>query len=221
MGGPASRLNAFVDSNVLVRHLTGDPPDQARCSTEFLRSSKPRSSLTWHGGVVSVLGLSRVERLRVAELVRAVVGFPAMVVADDGLLLRTLELYEQYRTHFADPTWRRAPSCPGSGWSPRLTATSTACRPFGGSSRALDILERPSVSRTSPLNRWADRPGGGAHARARTLPKPISAQPKAENTPNGIRTRAAGVKGRCPRPLDDGGLRLQGSARRPLQTGEC
>ena len=25
-------------------------------------------------------------------------------------------------------------------------------------------------------------------------------------TPNGIRTRAAAVKGRCPRPLDDGGL---------------
>ena len=27
-------------------------------------------------------------------------------------------------------------------------------------------------------------------------------------TPNGIRTRAAAVKGRCPRPLDDGGLSL-------------
>ena len=26
-----------------------------------------------------------------------------------------------------------------------------------------------------------------------------------ESTPNGIRTRAAAVKGRCPRPLDDGG----------------
>ena len=25
-------------------------------------------------------------------------------------------------------------------------------------------------------------------------------------TPNGIRTRVAAVKGRCPRPLDDGGL---------------
>src|SRR5690625_5239155 len=28
------------------------------------------------------------------------------------------------------------------------------------------------------------------------------------STPNGIRTRAAAVKGRCPRPLDDGGLSL-------------
>jgi hypothetical protein len=25
------------------------------------------------------------------------------------------------------------------------------------------------------------------------------------STPNGIRTRAAALKGRCPRPLDDGG----------------
>ena len=30
-------------------------------------------------------------------------------------------------------------------------------------------------------------------------------------TPNGIRTRAAAVKGRCPRPLDDGGLGQLGS----------
>src|SRR5580658_3575983 len=28
---------------------------------------------------------------------------------------------------------------------------------------------------------------------------------KTSHTPNGIRTRAAGVKGRSPRPLDDGG----------------
>ena len=41
------------------------------------------------------------------------------------------------------------------------------------------------------------------------------------NTPNGIRTRAAGVKGRCPRPLDDGGLHLQGTAMRLLLSGEC
>src|ERR1700683_3956391 len=40
----------------------------------------------------------------------------------------------------------------------------------------------------------------------------------ASRTPNGIRTRAAALKGRCPRPLDDGGLavtrRLARGARR-------
>ncbi|HEX4520418.1 MAG TPA: hypothetical protein VH063_12630 [Gaiellaceae bacterium] len=37
-----------------------------------------------------------------AELVRAIVGFPAVAVADDGLLLRALEIYERYLTHFAE-----------------------------------------------------------------------------------------------------------------------
>jgi hypothetical protein len=36
-------------------------------------------------------------------------------------------------------------------------------------------------------------------------------KPNERSTPNGIRTRAAAVKGRCPRPLDDGG-RLAGGA---------
>ena len=39
------------------------------------------------------------------------------------------------------------------------------------------------------------------------------------STPNGIRTRAAALKGRCPRPLDDGGETCQrnpcGSGRAP------
>jgi predicted nucleic-acid-binding protein len=44
-----------------------------------------------------------VERDRVAELVRAILGFPAIAVPDEPLLLRTLEVYEQHRIHFAEP----------------------------------------------------------------------------------------------------------------------
>ena len=104
VGGPASRLNAFVDSNVLVRHLTGDPPDQARRSTEFLRGGETLilTDLVVAEVVYVLESVYEVERVRVAELVRAVVGFPAVVVADEGLLLRTLEIYEQYRIHFAE-----------------------------------------------------------------------------------------------------------------------
>jgi predicted nucleic-acid-binding protein len=43
-----------------------------------------------------------VERERVAELVRAIVAFPAVAVLDEELLLRAVEIYEQYRIHFAE-----------------------------------------------------------------------------------------------------------------------
>ena len=42
------------------------------------------------------------ERARVAQLVRAVIGFPGIVVADAALLLRALEVYELDRLHFAE-----------------------------------------------------------------------------------------------------------------------
>jgi hypothetical protein len=38
----------------------------------------------------------------VAELVRAIIGFRTVAVPDEALLLRALELYEQYRIHFAE-----------------------------------------------------------------------------------------------------------------------
>lgn len=43
-----------------------------------------------------------VERERISELVRAVIGFRAIVVVDAPLLLRALEVYEVNRIDFAD-----------------------------------------------------------------------------------------------------------------------
>src|SRR4051812_6713549 len=93
VGGPAPRLSAFVDTNVLVRHLTGDPPDQARQATEFLRSGEALILVDLVAAeIVYVLeSVYEVERKQVAELVRAVLGFPTITVVDDVLLLRALE----------------------------------------------------------------------------------------------------------------------------------
>jgi predicted nucleic acid-binding protein len=104
LGGSAARLSAFVDSNVLVRHLTGDPRDQAKRATAFLRGGESLILIDLVAAeVVYVLeSVYEVERERVAELVRAIVGFPAVVVPDEPLLLRALEIYEQYRIHFAE-----------------------------------------------------------------------------------------------------------------------
>jgi predicted nucleic-acid-binding protein len=43
-----------------------------------------------------------VPRVRVAELVRAVIAFPAIVVLDPVMLLRSLEVYETDRPDFAE-----------------------------------------------------------------------------------------------------------------------
>jgi predicted nucleic-acid-binding protein len=53
--------------------------------------------------VVDVLeSFYEVPRARVAELVRAVIAFPGIGVADEPTLLRTLEVYEVHRLDFAD-----------------------------------------------------------------------------------------------------------------------
>ncbi len=97
-------MRAFVDSNVLVRHLTGDPPDQAKRATAFLRGADDLILVDLVAAeVVYVLeSVYEVERDRVAELVRAILGFPAVVAPDPLLLLRALEIYEEHRIHFAE-----------------------------------------------------------------------------------------------------------------------
>jgi predicted nucleic-acid-binding protein len=97
-------LSAFIDTNILVRHLTGDPPTQARPATHFLAQAEELLLTDVVAAeVVYVLeSFYEVERPRVAELMRAIVGFQSIVVLDAALLLRALEIYEVDRLDFAD-----------------------------------------------------------------------------------------------------------------------
>ncbi len=97
-------MSAFLDTNVLIRHLTGDPPAQARRATAFLeRAEELLVPDLIVAEVVYVLeSFYEVERQRVAELVRAIIGFPAIAVVDQPLLLRALEVYEVDRLDFAE-----------------------------------------------------------------------------------------------------------------------
>ena len=102
-GGPA-RLSAFLDTNVLVRFFTGEPPEQARRAAAYLARAEellvPDLAVA---EVVYVLeSFYELERPRVVELVQAVLAFPAVVVIDAALLLRALEVYEVERLDFAD-----------------------------------------------------------------------------------------------------------------------
>jgi predicted nucleic-acid-binding protein len=97
-------MTAFVDTNVIVRHLTGDPPDLAYHATRFLREAEELllADLIVAETVNVLESFYDVPRERVAELVRAVITFPAMVVTDEQLLLRAVEVYEIDRLDFAE-----------------------------------------------------------------------------------------------------------------------
>jgi predicted nucleic acid-binding protein len=97
-------LRAFVDTNVIVRHLTGDPPGQARRATALLGG---RHELLLTDLVLAELVYvleSYYERPRgeVAMLARSLLALRSIVAMDDLLLLRAIELYESERLGFAE-----------------------------------------------------------------------------------------------------------------------
>jgi predicted nucleic acid-binding protein len=97
-------VSVFVDTNVLVRHLTGDPPGQARRATALLAEADEllAPDLVVAELVFVLESFYEVPRERVAELARAVIGFRSMVVVDTALLLRAIEVYEVERLDFAE-----------------------------------------------------------------------------------------------------------------------
>ena len=97
-------MSAFLDTNVLIRYLTGDPPVQARQASAFLaRADELLVPDLVIAEVIYVLeSFYEVERLEIAELVRAVIAFPAIVVVDPVMLLRAIEVYEVNRLDFAE-----------------------------------------------------------------------------------------------------------------------
>jgi predicted nucleic acid-binding protein len=99
-------MNAFVDTNIIVRHLTGDPPDLASRATRFLAAAGAHELMLADlvlAEVVYVLeSFYKVPQERVAEYARAIVAFPAIRADDPAMLLRTIEIYEKDRLDFAD-----------------------------------------------------------------------------------------------------------------------
>lgn len=94
----------YLDTNVLIRHLTGDPPAMAARATALLRAAE-RLDLPdlIVAEVVYVLeSFYRVPREQVAELARAIIAFPAIETEDAPRLLRAIELYERAGLDFAD-----------------------------------------------------------------------------------------------------------------------
>ncbi len=97
-------MRAFLDTNVLVRHLTGDPPDLAARATQFLRDADELllADLIVAETVYVLESFYELARASVAELARAVLAFGPVRVVDIDLLLRAVEVYELDRLDFSE-----------------------------------------------------------------------------------------------------------------------
>ncbi|MGH8981772.1 MAG: PIN domain-containing protein [Acidimicrobiales bacterium] len=97
-------MSAFVDTNVLIRHLTGDPPDMAQAATEYLHTETELlvTDLVVAETVYVLESFYEAPRDQVAEALRSLVAFDSVVCVDPALLLRAVEVYETERIDFAE-----------------------------------------------------------------------------------------------------------------------
>lgn len=100
----AATLTAFLDTNVLIRHLTGDPPAMAERATAALADEEQLllTDLVLAECVYVLESFYEIERSRVAELMRSAIAFPSIGTVDTPVLLRALEIYELDRLDFAE-----------------------------------------------------------------------------------------------------------------------
>src|SRR5262245_47972236 len=98
-----AQVSAFVDTNVLVRHLTGDPPELAARATAYLAAAEELLlvDLVVAETVYVLESFYKVARDRIAEAMRSLVALERIVTVDPALLLRTIEVYEIDRLDFA------------------------------------------------------------------------------------------------------------------------
>jgi predicted nucleic-acid-binding protein len=97
-------VSAFVDTNILVRHLTGDPPETAAQATAYLGSA---SGLLLTDFVVAetiyvLESFYKTPREQIAEAMRSLIAFGSIITVDPALLLRAIEVYEIDRLDFAE-----------------------------------------------------------------------------------------------------------------------
>jgi len=89
---------------VVIRHLTGDPPKAAARATAALVSRERLlcTDVVLAECVYVLESFYDVERVEVAELLRAVIASPSIETVDAATLLRALEAYELEGLDFAE-----------------------------------------------------------------------------------------------------------------------
>lgn len=97
-------MTGFVDTNVLVRHLTGDPVDMAQRASAYLAAATELflADLIVAETVYVLESFYEVSRDQIAGSIRSLLAFGPIVCVDPALLLRAIEIYEVDRIDFAE-----------------------------------------------------------------------------------------------------------------------
>lgn len=97
-------MSAFVDTNVLVRHLTGEPRAMATAASAYLRDEPQLflADLIVAETIYVLESFYETPRNRVAEIMRSLLALASIVVVDRNVLLRAIEVYDSDRLDFAE-----------------------------------------------------------------------------------------------------------------------
>jgi predicted nucleic acid-binding protein len=97
-------LSAFIDTNILIRHLTGEPEETARRATRYLATERELllTDLIVAETVYVLESFYETPRNQIAEAIRSLIAFDSTVCVDPALLLRAIEVYEADRLDFAE-----------------------------------------------------------------------------------------------------------------------
>jgi len=91
-------VTALLDTNVLIRHLTGDPAHQAQRATAYLSTAAPGVLILLDpvtAEIVYVLQkVYQQPRHAIGRLIRSALGLPAIRCDNAARLYRTVELFE-------------------------------------------------------------------------------------------------------------------------------
>jgi predicted nucleic acid-binding protein len=97
-------VTAFLDTNVLVRHLTGDPASMAEKATTYLSGGEQLllTDLVVAETAYVLSSYYEAPRDQVATALRSIIAFPSITTIDPALLLRAIEVFEVDRLDFAE-----------------------------------------------------------------------------------------------------------------------
>jgi predicted nucleic-acid-binding protein len=95
---------SFVDTNVLVRHLTGDPVDLAARATAFLADAEELylADVIVAETIYVLESFYKAPRRQVADAIRSLIAMDTVITVDPAMLLRAAEVYELDRIDFAE-----------------------------------------------------------------------------------------------------------------------